>query len=103
MAETVKACPFCGMERRVYKCEHGNERFDPVDMPAPVAERLRVLTEECVASMALGDTTVRLYRHAGLHLGGRGTAGEISVTRADARKLAEFIDRALAEKVRGRG
>jgi hypothetical protein len=43
MSAHVKACPRCGKECHVYKCECDGRRNDPVDMPAAVAERLREL------------------------------------------------------------
>lgn len=41
---TVSACPRCGTERKVYKCEcEAPGRINPVQMPSAVAARLREL------------------------------------------------------------
>lgn len=91
-ADMVHACPHCGELTgiRARICECDSEVFS-VEMPAVVAERLRELTERVIRSCTLGDTSVRLYRHAGLQIGGYDTKGILSFSRADADALAAVI------------
>lgn len=56
-ANTVSACPRCGNEHTVYKCEcEAPGRINPVRMPREVAERLRELHRKTFPPMRLTAT-----------------------------------------------
>jgi hypothetical protein len=71
MNDTVIACSECGSIQPTHECDFDDYEF--IEMPNKTAARLRFLTESCIRSGAFGDTTVRIYRHSGVHFGGYGT------------------------------